>query len=89
MAARARYLCVFARQWKGKLIVIEVISVVIYTIVAGETVRTEGDSIGYRKVSVHLKMAVVAGVCCEGPDVGLMTVTAGEWFICRGLLMPI
>ena len=42
MAAIARYLCMFARQWKDKLIVIEVVSVAIYTIVAGETSRAEG-----------------------------------------------
>jgi hypothetical protein len=74
---------------KYKLAVIEVVSVAIHSIVAGETSRAEGEQMVHGKFNVHLTMAIEAGVCCEGCDVATMTVITSERFTCRCPLMSI
>jgi hypothetical protein len=68
----------FPSQLEGELVVVEVISVAVCAIVAGETIRAEGKQMRLGEGNVHLTVAGLAGVGGEDRDVAVMTVITGE-----------
>ena len=81
MTLRADHLCMFATQSKFETSVIEIIPVAIHSVVARKAVRAEGKEMGLGEGNIHLTMAGLAGVRCEGRDVAPMTIIAGKRFI--------
>ena len=89
VAFRADRFCMLTRQLKCKLVVIEIISIAIHSIVADETVRAECEEMCLGKGNVHLAVAVLAGVRSEPRDVAMMTVIARERFTRRCTLVSV
>jgi hypothetical protein len=78
MAFRADRLCVLPRQLEIEVDMAEIISISIHAIVASETVCPEGQEMSLGEGNIHLTVAGLAGVQCEGCDVAQMTIIAHE-----------
>ena len=60
---------------------VKVITVAIYTVVAGETIRAEGEQMGLGEGQVDLAVAGLAGVQRECGDVAMMAIVTNKRFI--------
>ena len=78
----------FASQLKRELIMIKVVAVAINTIMAGQTICPERQDMCLGEDNIHLTVAAVAGVGCEGCHILTMAILADKRFARRPLLMP-
>ncbi len=67
---------------------IEVVAVTVDAIMAGQTIRPERQDMCLGEDNIHLTVAVVAGVRCEGCHILTMAILADERLARRLLLMP-
>ncbi len=89
MTLRADHVRVFACQLKCEFVVIEIFTIAIHAIVAGETLGAEGEQMGLGEGKVQLAVAGLAGVWSERGNVAVMAIVANEWFIPSRELMSI
>ena len=78
MARVARDIHVPARQRKSKTVVIEIASIRVHAIVAGQAVPTPAEDVRSGERQIHLTVTVCTDDLVEAGDIGDVTIAARE-----------
>ena len=89
MALRTGHFLMFPRQFELKAIVLELFAKSVYPIMTIQTGCAIRLNMRLGIAGVHMTVAGTARVRCEGRQVGLVTICAGEWFILGCELVPV